>query len=264
MFDRVGLEDGGYVVRTYRNANRAMQTALQEENNQSAVFDVMLGMKVQLRAELRNSFETAWQSGLDESARQLRYYNIETPRSRQSIDFTKQVDTAIDAVIAQVEAQEATIAAMLFSGVDQTLITGDEDRQGVLKPVDIVAGAAYWIGALVWDAFSDWSQTYSGGVFSKQSVAALDARVTECCAKVHGQIVPFNAKFELTGTPRFADFLEWTPFHWRCRTSIVLYTAEFDDGFTARMRSGANWLLNERRQGRNPDQHPADAFWHQQ
>jgi len=264
MFDQAGnIQTGrGYVVRAYRNANRALPAALQENDSRRAVRDVIIELRTNLRAELRSSFDASYHTGLEESARQLRFYGRETDPAKNPINLSRQVETAVDAVLAQVDAQESTLTAMLASEIDQTLITGDEERQGILKPADILTGAAYWIAALVWDAFSWWSQNNAGGNnFQKQSIAALDGRTTDCCLRVHGQIAALNARFELTGTPRFADHLDWTPFHWRCRTSIVLYLAEFDNGLTDRMRSGADHVLSQRKSGRNPDQHPADAFW---
>ena len=264
MFEQAGniTEGRGYVVRAYRNANRAMPAALQEDNQRSAVRDVMIELRTNLRAELRTSLEASFGAGMDESARQLRFYGVETRPNVNPINLTKQVETAVDAVLAQVDAQETTINAMLASGIDTVLITGDEERQGVLKPAEILTGATYWIAALVWDSFSWWSQSNGGGYgWQKQSIAALDGRTTDCCLRAHGQIVPLRDRFVLTGTPRFADRLEWTPFHWRCRTSIVLYLAQFDEGLTEKMRSAAGWLLDQRAKGRKPDQHPADAFW---
>jgi hypothetical protein len=264
LFSEAGsIQEGtGYVVRAYRNANRALPQALQEVSPTRAVRDIMHELRVNLGTELRGTFDTSFQTGLEESGRQLRYYGIETDPKRPAINLSEQVNSAVNAVIAQVDAQEQTLNAMLMSNIDTILITGDEDRQGVLKPAEILTGATYWIAALVWDAFSWWSSTHSNGEgFSKQSIAALDGRTTDCCIRVHGQIKPLNGKFHLTGTPRFADDLEWAPFHWNCRTSIALYSSQFDDGLTDRMRAGANWLQAERLAGRNPDQHPADAFW---
>ncbi len=252
----------GYIVRSYRNANRALPAALQENDPRRAVRDVVTELRTVIKSELRGSLETSFQTGLDESARQLRFYSIKTEPKINPYDLTKQVDSAVSAVVAQLDAQEQTLQAMLSSGIDTTLMTGDESRQGVLKPGEVVTGAAYWIAALVWDAFSWWSSyNQSGYDFQKQSIAALDGRTTDCCLRAHGQIVPLKDKFSLTGTPRFADALDWTPFHWRCRTSIVLYLSQFDDGLTEKMRAGAAWILDQRQHGKNPDQNPADAFW---
>ncbi len=66
--------------------------------------------------------------------------------------------------------------------------------------------------------------------------------------------------FHLEGTPRFADELDWSPFHYYCRTSIALYLPEYDDGITARMQLSASTVLEERANGIWQDRDPADAF----
>lgn len=265
MFAEAGdvAKGSGYVVRSYRNAKRAMTQALKEDNVRFAVRDVMFELRQNLSTNMQESLWGGVNAGLYESARQLKFYGINSDPSKSTADTSKQVSAALDAVLAQVDGQEAALQSMLMNdSIDPAMIVGDEERQGILRPGDILAGAAYWIAALTWDSFSWWSKTNQKGFeFQKQAVAALDGRTTDCCLRAHGQIVPLNGKFELRGTPRFADQLDWTPFHWRCRTSVVLYLPEYDGGLTDRMRNGANYLLEQRKQGKNPDQHPADAYW---
>lgn len=67
------------------------------------------------------------------------------------------------------------------------------------------------------------AETQGGMVYRRQAIAAIDKRTTQCCLKVHGQIVDIDKPFQLSGTPRYGSELMWPPFHWRCRTSIVLY-----------------------------------------
>jgi hypothetical protein len=265
MFADAGnvTKGSGYVVRAYKNANRALPQALKEDNRRSAVRDVMFELRQSLSINMRESLWGGVNAGLYESARQLKFYGIDSDPSKTSANLNGQVNLALDALLAQVDSQDAILQAMLQNeSIDEAMILGDESRQGIIRAGDILAGAAYWIAALTWDSFSWWSKTNQKGFdFQKQAVAALDGRTTDCCLRAHGQIVPLNGKFELTGTPRFADQLDWTPFHWRCRTSVVLYLPEYDGGLTDRMRGGADYLLEQRKQGKNPDQHPADAYW---
>lgn len=259
MFRRAGsVESGrGYVISAYRTANRALAQALQESNRTLAVWDTIRTLKASLRNGIRTSMLDASAAGVEEALRQLRFYEGED-QTVIPIVLGTQVDSAVTALMAQVERQEQLLNAYLAAGLDETLITGDAERQGVLRPSDILTGAAFWMAALMWGGYQ--SQVESRPQYDKQAVATLDARVTECCLKVHGQIQELDDKFHLTGSPRFADHLDWTPFHWYCRTSIALYLPEYDDGLTARMRSGANYFLSERAAGRWPDQHPANAF----
>jgi hypothetical protein len=150
---------------------------------------------------------------------------------------------------------------MILTNSDDAEILGDEERAGVLRASEIALTAGFWATALVWDAFDYWTQSYSGGTtFQKQAVAALDNRTTECCLEVHGQVQPLDQPFKLTGTPRFADEVDWPAFHWNCRTSGVLYLPGYDDGITEKMRQSADFFLAERAKGRNPDRDPANAF----
>lgn len=62
----------------------------------------------------------------------------------------------------------------------------------------------------------------------KQAVAHLGSTTTDTCIKVHGQIQNVDEPFELTGEPRFARKMMASPFHWRCRTSVVAYHPDFE------------------------------------
>lgn len=66
-------------------------------------------------------------------------------------------------------------------------------------------------------------------VFQKQAIATIDARTTDCCLRVHGQIQPLSQPFKLTGTPRFANEIQAPPFHWYCRSTEVLYNPAFEE-----------------------------------
>lgn len=65
--------------------------------------------------------------------------------------------------------------------------------------------------------------------FQRQAIAAIDRRTTPCCLRVHGQIVDLNQPFHLTGTPRFAEYIQAPPFHYRCRTAIALYLGAMEE-----------------------------------
>lgn len=64
--------------------------------------------------------------------------------------------------------------------------------------------------------------------WGRQAIAAIDGRTTRTCLLLHGQVVPWNRPFELRGEPRFADRMNWAPFHWGCRTVVAPYRAEFE------------------------------------
>jgi hypothetical protein len=258
MFGRLGSTEhpNGLVLSAYRNANRAMRIALREPSPVTASREVLSQLKYTIRTGVLPVMDSAAQFGTQEADRQLEYYQVGVP---SDIPTFPKSNLAISAVIGVVDSQQAAIEAMIQGGIDPVMITGDQERQGALRAGDVLALASFWMTSLVWDSFS--TRANRGSIrFQKQACAALDGRTTDCCLRVHGQIQPFDGKFNLTGTPRYADELDWPEFHRWCRTSVVLYDEGFDDGLTARMRDSARFVL-EKRIAKTPwDQHPADAF----
>jgi hypothetical protein len=105
-------------------------------------------------------------------------------------------------------------------------------------------------------------QADTGVIYQRQAIAAVDENTTNCCLRVHGQVVGFEEKFHLTGTLRFADYVHAPPFHWNCRTVEVLYhsTMEGVGVTTGDMRSAAREELDARRRtGKRVLIHPAHA-----
>ena len=250
----------GYVSTAYRNAKRAMKSALTEAFPQQAAREVFAGLRSNIRAGTLEAFGVAQQLGLDEAARQLAFYDI-TGAPTMTQGEREAANAALDVIIQKVNAQEAQVNALLMLSADPVQILGDEERVGALRESDIVTTSTVWLAALLWDAFDRWVSGNANGIqFGKQAIAALDSRTTDCCLRVHGQVQPMNKPFHLVGTPRFADYLDWSPFHHRCRTSIALYMPEFDDGLTARMREGSDQILRERAAGGSGHRAPADAY----
>lgn len=62
----------------------------------------------------------------------------------------------------------------------------------------------------------------------KQAVATLSGDTTDVCLRVHGQIRELDEPFEIVGEPSFGRRQQASPFHWRCRTSIVAYHPVFE------------------------------------
>lgn len=260
LFAQIGTSahPRGDVLSAYRRARVAMNAALEQSNRLEAAQDVLRGLRRELQRDVLSVFREAVSLGEDEVQRQIRFYEEE---ARGSINLTTETQTALEAVMTRFDSQAAAIRALLLTDADPDQITGDEDRTGVLSAGDVIAGATYWATFLVWNAFDQYlASTPSAYNYQKQAIAALDQRTTDCCLRVHGQVQPFNSPFELTGTPRFADKMDFPAFHYYCRTSVSLYVAEFDDGLTQRLRDSANFFLKERAAGKTPDRDPADAF----
>lgn len=267
MNDRIGKLFGqigtsahprGTVITAYRNSRILLKSALQESNAAFASRDVMRTLRRDLQRNISSVFEDAITLGSEEAQRQLSMYGV---RAQNRIAMADHTQSALEAVMARFDSQAAAINALVMTDADPTQIVGDEDRTGALSYGDVVGSAAYWATYLIWNAFDAMVFSNSNGMnFQKQAVAALDGRTTDCCLRVHAQVRPMNSPFDLTGTPRFADQMDWPGFHHYCRTSGVLYLDSFDNGLTQRMRDGADFFLAERAQGRSPDRDPADAF----
>jgi hypothetical protein len=177
------------------------------------------------------------------------------------MDLLSKVNGAVQAVTAKVAAQSAAVEAMMISGVEPEFIVGTDDRAGILRAGEILAGVAFWTATLLWDAWTlAVMQNRRGMPFQKQAIATLDNKVTDCCLRVHGQIQELTRPFQLTGEPRYADELDGPPFHGYCRTSTVLYISSYDDGLTAQMQDGAKTVLDERSRGIRKERHPANAL----
>jgi len=98
--------------------------------------------------------------------------------------------------------------------------------------------------------------------WQKQAIAAIDERTTNCCLQAHGQTQALDKPFRLTGTPRYADEMQHSPFHWYCRTSVTLYLPEFEESGirTEEMRQAARDEIEAREKtGKREVIHPADA-----
>jgi len=262
LFDALGTKDApnGVITSAYRQAKRAMETVLAEPNPTLGVKQVFGELRTSIQNGVAPVFNESYTYGIDEATRQLGYYDVAEIIS----DLNRQNEmsqNALNVLLNELTAQESAIMAILLAGLEGNRITGDEDHVGLLSPGDVLAAGIFWVTALLWDAFSSTvNLTMPDLRYKKQAIAVLDRRTTDCCLRVHGQIVPFDGEFTLTGHPSFADKIDWSPFHWYCRTSIVLYSESFDSGLTERMRRAAEYVLSQRAQGITFDQHPADAF----
>lgn len=262
-FFRLGIGDNpeGFITSAYRSARRGLSIALQQSDKDAAVRDELRNLRISVVGVLNGELRDAQEYGISEARKQLSIYGAKTPGVPLQ-NMARELQAGIGAVSARLDAQEAAIIALTLTDADPAVIVGDNERNGVLSPGDVLGGAAYWVTALLWDAFSYQvaSASRKPGEFQKQVVAAIDARTTDCCLQAHGQIQPMDKPFILTGTPRYADRMDWSPFHKFCRTSIALYQPDFDMGLTSRMESDAQAMIDERAAGNFPDYHPANAF----
>lgn len=160
---------------------------------------------------------------------------------------------AVDALMSIVRAQIGTArSAVLYGVFDRETILGNGERPGILAPGPVIRESARWIAATssaVQVQVIDAGLGEQRGEWGLQAVAAIDERTTECCLKVHGQVVPLGDEFVLTGEPRYADRMKAPPYHWFCRSSLALVKLdEATDALTRDMIEAAYAEFTARKQ----------------
>jgi hypothetical protein len=228
------------------------------------------------RAIVEKQIAAAIRVGEKQAEREIALYD-DLPRVEEDTDPL--LENAMLAFDADIDAQLARVRALIMTTGDENMVLGDDanvldaSRTGVLRASDATLSAMNWIttGAVL--AFALYAnkaarESEKGNSenaqarWNKQAIAALDNRTTDCCLQVHGQAVPLDAKFILTGTPRFADEQDAPPFHWNCRTAFALVRAEdSQDDLTKRMQDAAQNELDARAKNDTRDyKFPVDAF----
>lgn len=232
IFAKIGNSNHprGEVYSAYRRSRLTLKSALGENDKIAASLDVMRSLRRDVLRSAASVFDHSLTLGVEEARRQLRFYGVDVP-DYEDISVTDETQTALDAVMARYDSQAAAIRALLYGEAEDEQLIGDEERTGLLAGGEIIAGLGYWSTWLLWLGFEQFISRFGGGSgldFKKQAIAAIDQRTTDCCKRVHGQVQPFNKPFRLTGTPRFADRMQFPGFHYWCRTSVVLYLDEFE------------------------------------
>lgn len=248
LFDKAGNSDHprGFVPSAYRNARRAMKSALTERDTLSAALEVVRQLRSTVQTDVNEILAKSVSYGLDCAKKQLDAYNIDYDQENKP-DLSSQLLSGSTAVLSVINNQSQVIQSVLSIGMDTDLILGDENRIGILRPSEVISAVAFWSVGLLWSAFEKQVAFSSAkSRIKKLAVACIDSRTTNCCLHVHGQVQLFDQPFELTGTPKYADRLDWSPFHGFCRTSVALYFDEYDDGITDGMKSTARMQINKR------------------
>jgi hypothetical protein len=252
IFAMIGNSDHprGVIPTSYRNARRALSQAIKENNLNRAVNEIFDQLYFTLQIKLDEILRVSSTEGINSAVKQLSNYGIKPSSDNVLIGLSSQgVSEATNAVLSVVEQQKTIAQTVLALGQDPTAIIGDTNRVGILRPGDAIVTAVHWASSLL---TSNWGNTVSKmsnqdkSRIGKMAVAAINSRTTDCCLKVHGQTVAFDDKFNLTGTPRYMDEMDWSPFHHYCRTSITLYYPEYDDGITQSMREEARAEITKR------------------
>lgn len=258
LINRLGTQEAprGRILMAYRQARRAMRQA----QNLTTVLDVLRELRATVEDVLRATLASAAQVGIDQARTELAVYGL------PNVLAPYRTERELAAAMAQYDAQATAVQATWAATGDMTQIVGDAERVGLLSPAPIIREGARWLGiAMVMATAAAASEmlerTRRQEDFMRQAVAAIDERTTDCCLRVHGQVVGMNQDFHLTGTPRFGEYLRNPPFHWYCRSSTALVRREdANDPLSQQMRAAAALELGARAAtGTRVEIHPADA-----
>ena len=229
----------GRIAALYSDARFAIIGALAGGAAISVIQGILDRLKRDVQREISAIFNSSINLGVEEARWQLELYDANI---LGGINLTTEKDSAMRAIMARFDTQHAAMLALLTVDASDEQIIGDETRNGVFNWLEIVEAVAYWAAFLVWQAFDNMienSRNSAGNKIEnlfKMAVAVVDDRTTDCCLRVHGQIQPLDGMFKLTGTPRFADEMDYPAFHRYCRTGTVLYSPELDPGGVQRAK----------------------------
>jgi hypothetical protein len=259
LFQRMGDREHprGRILAIYRTYHAALRDAW---GRSGQVIETLAGLRRELVNEAGKLVQNATLLGEHQAEEELEIYGV------VAIDTTESRSVAATGWQATWDAQLNQAQALMLSGMgDQATVLGDADRAGLLSPGPVLREGARWLAIAALARYATVTQASLARAgraeeFQRQAVAAIDERTTQCCLRVHGQVVGMDEAFKLTGTPRYADEMRHPPFHPYCRTSVALVPAEeAGDRLTNQMRDAARDELAAREDGSRAEIHPADA-----
>ena len=248
----------GSVLTAYRTARRALAGNLA---NPRAVSDALAMLRYTLEAAITEALRTAGDAGLKQAERDLSIYKM-----RPATVVAPQTAPAIEAALATFTQQAQAVMTYTQIAPDPAVILGDASRTGILSPAPVIREtsrlAAVTLNAVAFGVMSGTIDLIGyGGEWYHQAIAAIDERTTDCCLRVNGQEQLLHQPFHLTGTPRFADYVDNPPFHWNCRSaSATIHRADLGDALTQQMQAAGKRELNARSlTGGRAEIHPSHA-----
>lgn len=221
LFDSLGSEEHprGGILTAYRIARKALREDLDSGNAQGAL-EILQELKRQILTEAKRVLTEANRLGLNQAETMAEIHDL-TAAVALTTESRALQGAAENAIVDALDAQLNRVWALIVTkNIDDSLILGDAQRVGLLSPGEITTEVSRWITTVALSRYSDSVERsvhvhrVAVAEFKRQAVAALDERTTDCCLRVHGQVVGLNEDFRLTGTPRFADRLRNPPFHW--------------------------------------------------
>lgn len=235
----------GAILSAYRSARREIAGQF----GASAIIAATYRLRGEVEQTARRELSAAIEQAAERAARDLGIYGLQIA-TNQLPDTTP----AVTAILGVYDAQARAAQAALGLPDGQTLILGDGARAGLLTSGPVTTETAKWIASLsaaAYGAIVDTATRQAGDAdqYWKQAVAAIDQLTTDCCLRVTGQVQPIDKPFHLTGTPRYADYMDWPGFHWWCRTATALVSVDdIEDGLTKQIRGAGRAELRARKQ----------------
>lgn len=231
----------GAVLSHYRASRREVSEILRAKRRtlKPEAVEALERLKARVLESVREGATAAITQGRESALVQLDAYRADgltyTPHMGL-VDAT----VAVLTVAAELDRQAALTLSLLDRGGDVVSeVVGDAHRVGLLTPAPVVATAARALATGMGASFAATVGRERGQDFGwmKQTIPCIDSVTTETCLLAAGQKRKLDERFHLIGEPRFADELDWTPFHWYCRTSVALYQPAFDDGLTDALKA---------------------------
>ena len=241
----------GRVMTAYRQARAAVAAAYQLGGVQRQVMalEALRVLRDSLAGIGRDAMTEAARLGVNSAMAQVAAYKA-VGESIVAAGKYPPVEVLTAGLTATVNAQVSAAEAMVRANAEKELLLGGADRLGLLQPSPVLRDGSRWLAMASSAGFTSWlggdapAETSLPDLgFKRQAIAAIDGRTTDCCLRVHGQIVGMDEPYVLTGEPRYADRIMAPGFHWNCRTSEAVYQERYEDGSTEEMKQ---WARDER------------------
>jgi len=245
----------GRIVAAYAQARRALADVYTRGsfNARGEALDVVNTLRAQLYDAGRLAVPEAVELGRASAAEQVAAYQADGVTAVPAYEYPDRGaieggwQTAVDSHLDP-------ITALILAGAEVGLILGDDGgRVGAFSAGAMQGDAAYWLAWAAAAAFAAWlvgreGRKGDGIPFQRQAVPCVDNRTTPCCLDVarRAEVVAMDKPFYTPEPPAYSRRQMWSPFHHWCRTSVVLYLPQYDDGITAALQASATAEIGRR------------------
>lgn len=229
----------GRLLAAYRQTRRAL---IGQTDDRGALLLALADLRQAVAAAVGLALVAAAEAGQLQAAAEIAAYDLPQVGVETPAALIAESGAAV-AVLATYDAQAAQVRGLAAAGMGEAAILGDAARIGALAPALVLRESARWLTAIA-NRSAEQSMARSlqiagrRGEFGRQAVAVIDKRTTNCCLRVHGQVVGLDEPFRLTGTPRYASEMMHPGFHDYCRTVEIRVPLELAAGETTQRLLG--------------------------